>query len=137
MNAVTLRQGAQQGTAAHCNNEVTTMGEVAVQKKESFWDDMQRMENRIMRRAYDIFTINGSEFGNELDNWLTAERELVWKPAIELKEREGLFEVQIAVAGVDPKDIKVEVTAEDLLVSGEMKTQRKEERERVHATEFQ
>ena len=113
------------------------MGEVAVQKKESIWDEFKKIEDRIMRRAYDIFSGKGSEFGKDLDNWLTAERELIWKPAIELKEKDSQFEVLVAVAGVDPKDLKVEVTGEDLLVRGETKTERKEDKGEVHTSEFQ
>ena len=112
------------------------MGEVAVQKTESFWDELQQMEDRVMRRAYDIFQGKGSAFGNDLDDWLAAERELVWKPAIELKEKDNQFDVQVDVAGVDPKDIKVEVTPNDLLIKGETKTEKKDEKGDVHTSEF-
>jgi HSP20 family protein len=114
-----------------------TMGEVAVQKKDSFWEQIQKMEDRIMRRAYDIFRGNGSEFGKDLDHWLAAERELVWKPAIELEENDKQFKVQVAVAGVDPKDLKIEVTSEELLVKGETRTEKKEEKGEMHTSEFQ
>jgi len=113
------------------------MGEVAVQKKESIWDELQKMEERVMNRAHEIFQGNGSVFGKHLDDWFTAERELVWKPAIELKEKNGQFELQVAVAGVDPKDIHVEVTPEGLLVRGETKTEKKEEKGELHTSEFQ
>lgn len=113
------------------------MGEVAVQKKESVWDELLEMEERIMQRAFDIFLDNGSVFGKDLDNWLAAERELVWKPAIELTEKENQLEIRVAVAGIDPKDINVEVTAEDLLVRGETKTEKKEQKGEVHTSEFQ
>lgn len=115
------------------------MGEVAVQKKEreSLWDELQKMEERVMKRAYDIFRGNGSIFGNDLDNWLSAERELVWKPAIQLTEKNNQFEIKVAVAGIDPKDINVEVTPDDLLVKGETKTEKTEEKGEVHASEFQ
>jgi HSP20 family protein len=115
------------------------MGEVAVQKREreSLWDEFQKMEERVMKRAYDIFRGTGSVFGKDLDNWLSAERELVWKPAIELTEKDGQFEIRVVVAGVDPKDLTVEVTPEDLLVKGETKTEKKEDKGEVHTSEFQ
>ncbi len=113
------------------------MAEVAVQKKDSFWDDLQKMEERIMRRAYDIFRGNGSVLGRDLENWFAAEREIKWEPPIELKEKDNQFEVQVAVAGVDPKDLKIEVTSDDLLVSGETKTEKKEEKGQVYRSEFQ
>jgi len=112
------------------------MGEVAVQKKESVWDELQKMEERIMQRAYDIFRGGGAGFGKDLDNWLAAERELIWKPAIELREKDNQFEVQVIVAGIDPKDLSVEVTPEGLLVKGETKTEKKEQKGEVHTSEF-
>jgi len=113
------------------------MGEVTVRKSESVWDQLQKMEDRIMRRAYEIFHGTGSAFGNDLDNWLSAERELIWKPAIELKEENNQFQLKVAVAGVDPKELTVEVTSEGLLVKGETKTEKKEEKGEVHTSEFQ
>jgi HSP20 family molecular chaperone IbpA len=113
------------------------MGEVAVQKRESVWDELHKMENRIMERAYDIFRRNGSDFGKDLDNWLAAERELVWKPAIELTEKDNQFEISVAVAGIDPRDLDVEVTSEHLLVKGDKKTEKKEQKGQVHTRELQ
>jgi HSP20 family protein len=112
------------------------MGEVAVQKKDSFWDELRKMEDRIMRRAYDIFRDNGAEAGKDLENWLAAEQELVWKPAIELKEKDNQFEILVAVAGFDPRDLKVEVTSEELLVKGETKSEKKEDKGKLHTSEF-
>ena len=86
------------------------MGEVAVKKTESFWDEIQKMEDRVMRRAYDIFRSNGSTAGKDLDNWLAAERELAWKPPVEMTEEDNQFEIKVAVAGIDAKDLTVEVT---------------------------
>jgi HSP20 family protein len=117
--------------------KVMTMGEIAVQRMESFWDQLQKIEDRITRRAYDIFRGSGSVFGKDLDNWLAAERELIWKPPIELTEKDNQFEVKVAVVGVDAKDVRVEVTSEDLLVRGETKTEKKEEKGEVHTSEFQ
>jgi HSP20 family protein len=114
-----------------------TMAEVAVQKTESFWDEIQKMEERVMRRAYDISQGNGS-FGRDLDNWLAAERELVRKPAIEVVEKDNRFEIKVAVTGIDPKDLKVDVTEEDLLVKGETRTEKKkEEKGEVYTSEFE
>ena len=113
------------------------MAEVAIQKKETIWDEIQKMEDRIMNRAYDIFRGDGSTIGKDLENWFKAERELVWKPAIELKEKDNQFQLQVVVAGIDPKDIQVEVTSDSLLVRGERKTEKKEEKGEVHKSEFQ
>jgi HSP20 family protein len=92
---------------------------VSVRKKDSLWEDLDRMREQITRRAYDLFVANGGRFGRELDDWLTAEQEIVWKPAIELRENDNEFTLKIAVPGVDPMDLDIEITAEDLLVKAE------------------
>ena len=113
------------------------MGEVAVKKSESLWNQIQDIESRIMRRAYDIFRNNGSIFGKDMENWLKAEQELLWKPAIELKEKDNKYELHAAVAGVDTKDIKVEVTAEGVQIQGETRTEKNEEKGETCISEFQ
>jgi HSP20 family protein len=95
------------------------------------------MEDRIMHRAYDIFRRNGDSFGKDLDNWLTAERETVWKPPIELKEKDHHFEVTMPVAGVDPNDLDIEITPDDLLVKAETRHEHKEDKVEVHTCEFE
>src|SRR4030095_8294579 len=95
------------------------------------------MEERITNRAHQIFMDNGSIFGRELDDWVRAEKETGWKPAIELKERENGYELQAVVAGFEPKDLKVEVTPEELLIRGETRSERQEEKGQICYSEFQ
>jgi len=117
------------------------MAEVPVRKSKSIFDEIDRMRDRITRRAYEIFSANGGIFGRDINDWLAAENELVWKPAIELEEKDNEFLLRIAVPGVDPKDINIEVTAEDILVRADIhhehKHEHKEEKKgEVHACEF-
>lgn len=107
-----------------------------IKKAKSIFDEMERMQERIMRRAYDIFTSNGGIFGRDIADWLQAERELVWKPSIELEEKDNEFRLQVAVPGVDPKDIDIEVTPEYILVKAEVHHEHKEEKGEVYACEF-
>ena len=89
-----------------------------------------------MQRAHEIFRTNGGIFGRDLDDWLQAERELVWKPSIELDEKNNEFRLRVAVPGVDPKDIDIEVTPEDILVKADLHHEHKEEKEEVYTCEF-
>jgi HSP20 family protein len=93
-----------------------------IKKQESIFDEMDKMRERIRCRAYDIFQMNGEASGKDLENWLQAEQELVWKPAIELEEKDKEFRLQVAVPGVEPDDIDIEVTAEDILVKAEIQS---------------
>src|SRR6266516_5735322 len=75
---------------------------VSIRKISSILDEMNQMQDRIMRRAYDLFERNGRLFGRDLDHWLQAERELLWKPAVELREAGGEFVLEAAVS-VSPR----------------------------------
>src|SRR5438876_9707474 len=108
---------------------------VAIRKISSILDEMKQMQDRIMRRAYDIFERNGRLFGRDLDHWLQAERELLWKPAVELREADGEFVLEAAVSGLDPKDIDIEVTPEDIVLKRDI--QHEEKKGTVHICEFQ
>jgi len=107
-----------------------------IRKSKSILDEMDRMRDRIMRRAYDIFSSNGGIFGRDIEDWFHAEQELVWKPSIELEEKDDEFLLQVATPGVDPKDIDIEVTPEDILVKAAVHHEHKEKKGEVYACEF-
>lgn len=98
--------------------------------------DDDAADKAIACRAYEIFLGNGGTLGQDLDNWVAAERELIWKPPIELYEKDDELFMNIAVPGVDPKDLEIEVTPEDLLVKGEVHHAQQEDKGTVHACEF-
>src|SRR2546426_5468089 len=110
---------------------------VAIRKISSILDEMNQMQERIMRRAYTIFERNGRLLGRDLDHWLQAERELVWKPALELRETDGEFVLEVAVSGVDPKDIDIEVTPEDIILKAGIQHEHQEKKGTTHISEFQ
>ena len=107
-----------------------------IRKGKSVFDEMNRMRDSIMRRAYDIFSLNGGIFGRDIDDWYQAERELVWKPSIELQEKDDEFLLQVAAPGVDPKEINIEVTPEDILVKADVHHEHEEKKGEVYACEF-
>src|SRR5581483_5310339 len=109
---------------------------VPVKKSESLFDELKDMQDRIMKRAFEIFDRNGHVLGKELDDWLQAESELVWKPAIELEEKDKQIRLQIATPGVDPKDIDIEVSPNYVLVKAESQHEHKEDKGQVHVCEF-
>jgi HSP20 family protein len=80
--------------------------------------------------------LNGGFFGRDIDNWMQAERELVWKPALELTEKDDVFRLELAAPGVDPKNIDIEVTAEDILIRADVHHEHRKEEGEVYACEF-
>jgi len=109
---------------------------VPIRKTESVFDEVERMHDRITRRAYEIFTSSGGLFGKDLEDWRQAEQELVWRPAMELTEKGNEFRLEIAAAGVDPKEIDIEVTPEDILIKADIHHEHGEKKGDVYACEF-
>jgi HSP20 family protein len=110
---------------------------VPIRKTSSILDEMLEMRDRIMRRAYEIFEQNGSRLGRDLDNWTQAEHELVWTPPVELTEKDGKFHLEAAIAGVDAKDITVEVTPEDIILKADIRHEHMEQKGMIHYCEFE
>jgi HSP20 family protein len=109
---------------------------LAIRKTSSVFDQVNEIQERITRRAYEIFERNGAVFGRELDNWLQAEEELLWKPSIELREKDGELLLEAALSGVDPNDVEIEVTPEDIILKAETQHQHQEQKGIVHICEF-
>lgn len=87
-----------------------------LRRVDTILDDIAQAQNQVMQRAYQIFCDRGCITGYALDDWLAAERESVWKPAIELSRKDDTFTVEVAMAGVDPKDLDIQVTPDNLLI---------------------
>jgi len=111
--------------------------EPMIRKPKSVSEELEQMHKRIMQRAYEIFEDSGRFFGRDIEHWLAAEGELVWRPAIELKEQDNAFVVRVAVPGMEAKDLDVEVTPDELLVKAEAKHEHEEKKGKVHTCEFQ
>ena len=109
---------------------------VPIRRSKSIFDEIDRMQDRIMRRAYEIFSESGRIFGRDTDDWLQAERELVWKPAVELTEKDDKFLLEVGAPGVNPKDIDIEVTPEDILIRADVHHEHKEEEREFYICEF-
>jgi HSP20 family protein len=109
---------------------------LSIRRLSSITDEMKEMQNRITQRAFEIFQKNASTLGRDLENWTQAERELVWRPAFELSEKDGRFQLEAAMSGVDPKDINIEVTPEDIVLKAETHHQHTAGKGVIHYCEF-
>lgn len=83
---------------------------------------MRRMTEE-MDRAFAEF--NGSNGDSNL-----------WAPAIEVSQRDGQYSIHADLPGLKPEDIKVEVRDGALIIEGERKFEREEDRGRMHRTEL-
>jgi HSP20 family protein len=110
--------------------------DVALRKADTILTELDRLNTEISRRAYDLFRKRGSLLGGPLADWLNAERQLVWKPAIELRRKDSQFEVLAATPGVDAKELDVQITPEDVLIKADIHHRHTPEEGAVQVCEF-
>jgi HSP20 family protein len=111
------------------------MANVSMTQKDSIVDQLEQLHQRIASRAYDL-SLGRDGWGDAFGDWLSAEQELVWKPAVELREKDGTFTVAAALPGVDAKDITVEITPQDIVIKATTEHRHTEEKGQVYRCEF-
>ena len=106
----------------------------SVRKTDSICEELDRLQETIKRRAYELFRTQGS--GGALSDWLSAERELVWSPAVEVRQKDNQFEIRAAVPGVGARDLEVQVAPEDVLIQADVHHEHTPEEGTVCLCEF-
>jgi HSP20 family molecular chaperone IbpA len=104
------------------------MSNVAVEKVRdgeatppTLFERMTVIADRIRQKAFEGFECRGCADGRSLDDWLQAERDIVQSPEAELIEKDGKFQMRVAVPGFDSKDIRVTAMPTVLFVEAESK----------------
>jgi HSP20 family protein len=92
---------------------------IELRKTDTILDDLSRLQRQISERAYELFRHRDGQWGDALNDWLSAEHELVWKPAVELRQKDGRFEVLAALPGVSARELDVQVTPQAVLIQAE------------------
>lgn len=112
-------------------------GDIDVKRADTIFDELDRLHQAVSRRAYDLFRNGGTLWGNALTNWLTAEQELISKPAVELRQKDSQFEVLAALPGVEATDLDVQITPDDVLMKAETAHEHAVDAGTVHLCEFE
>jgi HSP20 family protein len=111
------------------------MANVPMTQKNSIVDQLEQLHQRIASRAYDLFR-GRNGWGDALGDWFSAEAELVSKPAVELREQDGILTIAAALPGVDAKDITVDITPQDVVIKAATEHKHTESKGQVHRSEF-
>lgn len=75
--------------------------------------------DNVRKRAYELFERRGGAPGNDIADRLQAEIEVFQVPRMELSETDREFELQVAAAGLEAKDLRVEALPDAIIVEGE------------------
>jgi HSP20 family molecular chaperone IbpA len=84
---------------------------------DSLAAQVEAIQQRITSRANEIWRDRGASLGRALDDWLHAEHEIVWRPAVEVRRLNGAFIVEAAVAGLEPSQLDVQASSDELLLA--------------------
>ena len=79
-------------------------------------EQVRAMTESIRQRAFELFQSRNGGNGSDLEDWLQAERDVVWSPISELIEDEKEFKARIALPGFDAKDLQVSALPDALVV---------------------
>ncbi|GBC76698.1 Spore protein SP21 [bacterium HR08] len=99
-------------------------------------EQADRIRTQIAERAYELAARHGYAPGRELDDWLAAEAQLVWKPEMRLEEHPRELVLKLRLPGVRAEDVRFFVAAERVLLLGEARAESAAEGVRVHGDEF-
>ncbi len=93
-----------------------------VVEPQTLFDRINRLHDRIARRAFEIFEGDGGFFGRELDHWFKAERELLHPVHLNIRETDDELRVEAEVPGFEAKDLEVSIEPRRLTISGKKET---------------
>jgi len=97
---------------------------------------IDQVREQIALRAHQIATERGYEAGHPLDDWLAAERQLVWKPALRLEENKDALIAKFRLPEVQPQNVQVYIDPQSILILGEATSEEPVEGAQVHGDEF-
>jgi len=91
-----------------------TVGELSI-----LTDESNIINGRIRERAFELFEKSGEARGNDAENWIRAEEELLQIPPSTIDERDGYVFFHVPILGYHEEQLKVIAMADALIVSAE------------------
>ncbi|MEK6662054.1 MAG: Hsp20/alpha crystallin family protein [candidate division NC10 bacterium] len=108
----------------------------SVRRIGSLLEELAEIERQLSRRAFELFERRGWGRERELDDWLQAEKELLWRPCAELTERASDLRLSFVLAGLTPKDVEVRVEPDRVTVRAATSHEHRKEEGGLHFCEF-
>lgn len=108
---------------------------VVLDNSDPIFAETEAVQSRIRQRAFELSKTRPAE-AHELYDWILAESEVISVPPAELTERDSTFEVKFAVAGINPDDVNVLVTVDQILLKSEFIHRHDSAVETVHMCDF-
>ncbi len=108
---------------------------VVLKNNDPISEETEQLQGRIRDRAYQLSQERGHA-GREVDDWLTAESEIISVPPAELIERDGMFEMKFAIGSIGPQGVRVLTSPDRVLVRCEARHQCESKLGTIHLCDF-
>lgn len=103
---------------------------------EHFLEDFAKNTEAIAERAFELFQKRGYKFGHELEDWFKAERQLLKKVPIEIKDIDGNLNIRAEVPGFTAENLKVSIEPTRVTIKGETETKSEKKDENTLYSEW-
>jgi HSP20 family molecular chaperone IbpA len=108
---------------------------VVLDNNDPILAETEAIQRRIRQRAFELSQTRPVD-AHELYDWIAAESEVISVPPVELVEHDGIFDVKFAVAGVNPDDVNVMVTSDQILLKSQFAHEHEADVGTVHFCDF-
>ena len=108
---------------------------VVLDNSDPILAETEAIQSRIRQRAF-VLSQTRPPDANEIYDWIVAESEIISVPPAELIEKDSMFEVKFAVAGVNGNDVNVMVTPDQVLLKSEFSHEHDADTGTVHLCDF-
>ena len=85
---------------------------------DAFYELSQEFNDRISRRAYELYLLRGSLDGHDREDWLQAASEILMKVPVDVTENEIGLTIRADVPGFDENDLEVRVAPRSVCITG-------------------
>ena len=119
------------------NATIATREQQDVARHDPLWADPFRMLDRLaneMDSVFNQFGLGRSSFGTR-GRGANAAAAGMWAPAIEVHQQNNELVVRADLPGMKKEDIHIDVTDQDITISGERRQQQESQKEGVYRTE--
>ena len=102
--------------------------QVKIVEPRTLLERLNRLSERISRRAYEIFESNGRTYGHDLEDWFEAESEILPPLQLAIKETTDALTVDAETPEFSAKELEVSLEPWRLTISGRKETKEEQKK---------
>jgi HSP20 family molecular chaperone IbpA len=90
--------------------------QVPMRTAETIVEEIENMYDEITRRAYEIFQKRAGTHSLDLEDWLAAEKQLLFKPEVQVEDTTRQITVTIGLGKIRPLDVQLVVSPDAMVI---------------------